>query len=491
MESIQINLLPFVVEALGNNKKIYKDIDKLYQESKYDFYKVAKESELYNHQIIKMGSLIQEEYSKKILGILLGAGEDEYIHSGIRNLIKKGFRYSWTYTQNHAQIDLDKFVKAFAKKFKGMHDENKIQIDFYAIIVLYLAFISSSEIVRNDFYNDFLNDLAFRWQFYNDANKIKISLDKASDIDKEKIKQVKNTIYKKHGQIRNFNDLLIGQYEAKNMDITSFLFDYENLSTVSIFEDIKFGTRDIDEILYLYVISSEKLREYQELDIYGIVSLIDDEMIDNATSFLISHIYTKYLIKAYKQVKKMYFENNKETMFVELEGLEKSLISTSEKLLLIKQNISELQEANSLLEKENARLKAELEHEKRNREELNSLREFLFSLDKQEDFISENFNPDVLKDYRAMVIGGHEKWQQRMKELLPNFIFIHPDNMNFDARLLDGINYVFVYVNYLNHGLYYKVMNSIEGKNVKVAYINQQNENTVMKIISNNINMLR
>ena len=179
----------------------------------------------------------------------------------------------------------------------------------------------------------------------------------------------------------------------------------------------------------------------------------------------------------------MYFRNNKETMFVELEGMEKDLQRTKEKLESTQRGLSEAEKIHGLLEKENLRLKAELAEAQRNKAELNSLREFLFSLDQKEEYQAEEIDFDELKKYKAIVIGGHERWQQRMKEYLPNFIFIHPDQLNFDIRLLDGIDIVFVYPNYLNHSMYYKLMGAIEGKNIKIIYINQQNEELVLKCI--------
>jgi len=111
------------------------------------------------------------------------------------------------------------------------------------------------------------------------------------------------------------------------------------------------------------------------------------------------------------------------------------------------------------------------------------LREFLFSLDRQEEYQAEKVEFEMLKNYKAVVIGGHEKWQQRMKEHLPNFIFIHTDQLNFDFKLLDGVDTVFIYPNYLNHAMYYRIMSAIEGKRVKIVYLNQQNDEITLKHI--------
>ena len=184
---MQVNLLPFVVEALGNCKKIYKDIDRVYQQNKYEFYKAAKASELYNHHIVREGSLIQEEYCKKVLGIILGAGEDKKIHTEIENLIKKGFRYTWVYLEKHLKIDLQDFARAFYKKFKGYVDDAGVPVDFHSTMLLFLALNAQRELVQDDFYNGYVANLQARWEHYKSTNKTRIGIEKANDTDKKKL----------------------------------------------------------------------------------------------------------------------------------------------------------------------------------------------------------------------------------------------------------------------------------------------------------------
>lgn len=50
--STKINLLPLILEAFGHNNKIHRDIDRLYQTKKYEFYRHARQSEFYSHIII-------------------------------------------------------------------------------------------------------------------------------------------------------------------------------------------------------------------------------------------------------------------------------------------------------------------------------------------------------------------------------------------------------------------------------------------------------
>jgi len=240
----------------------------------------------------------------------------------------------------------------------------------------------------------------------------------------------------------------------------SFLFDYENLSS-SIFYCVEFTSKDVDEIIFLY---------------YTYHKDLDKIDVDDAVKFYLYSLYIKYLIKCYKQVKAHYFENNKEIQYAELEAKEKEVIKLEQKEATetnLKNRINELT-------KKVERMSFELENEAIKNNELNSLREFVFQLDSQVSYKETDIDYSRLKRLNAVIVGGHERWQAKMKESLPKCTFIHADMINFDINILNSVNDVFFYVNYLNHPIYYKVINYIRGKNKNIHYLNQQNEKLIL-----------
>lgn len=344
---VEINFLPFIVESMGDNEYIYEDIDRIYVKNRYAFYRAAKEHPLYNHQIIKEGSLVQEEYRKKILGILVEAQNNKDIVVEIENLIKKGYRYTYIYVRNHPKIYLNEYTKFFIKKHKNQK-ELYTKLEQNIPILILLAINNSNEIIEDDFFYNYTSLLNIRWMHYNDTENTRISLEKASCDDKKMIKELKKNIYNKYGKIRNFNDLIAKESENTHIFLCSLLFDYEKLSSISILENISFTDKDIDEILYLYIVGKKDL-----------------ENTEAALEFLITHMYIKYLIKAYKSVKEMYFKNNKETMFIELEALELENKKLNKKIIVKEKNEEELIRKLEALEKENIRLKNELQKRER------------------------------------------------------------------------------------------------------------------------------
>ncbi|MBN3351912.1 hypothetical protein EXM90_12045 [Clostridium botulinum] len=72
-----------------------------------------------------------------------------------------------------------------------------------------------------------------------------------------------------------------------------------------------------------------------------------------------------------------------------------------------------------------------------------------------------------------------------MKEYLPSCKFISPDMLNFDINILDNVDIVFIYTNYLNHAMYYKIIDIIREKKLRLEYLKS---NINMKIVLKQIN---
>jgi len=300
-----LNLMPFVVEAMGYNKRIYKDIDKLYQKNKYEFYNAARNHELYTHQIVTEGSLLQEEYCKKALGIILVAQEKKEFEADFLNMLAKGWPYAFAFVNSNSEVDLAKFMIRLIKKSGGIDKLSDDEINTNVFMCFYIAICANKKIVENAFYKKFINSISARWEHYKDECLERISIERATDEDKEKINQIRFKL----GKIKTYRDI----YENnKFAELLAFIFDYENISASSIFDGIKLSQKEIDELIYLNV--------------------IDNEKIDNK-HHLTYCMYIRLLIKAYKKVKQHYFENNKETMFVEMEGLEKALIESQQEIM--------------------------------------------------------------------------------------------------------------------------------------------------------------
>lgn len=462
----QINILPFLCEAFATNKHTYKFIDEVYQKDKLKFYLSAKNHELYNHDITKEGSLLQEEYFKKILGILLNS--EEY-NDDIENIIKHGWHHVYLYVKNNSIIDMDKYLYTLQKKCKGIDNLSDDELNGYFLILVALANAEGKEInTTSVVYKGFIQYLHMRTTFYQENSKTRFNYDNVSIQEKERTKRLKNQLFSIYGPIKNFSSLMATEEPMlkQHINMIGLLFDTEKISANSIFADIDLSPKDIEEILFLYTLENNNIN------------------LNNAAVSIADYIYIKYLIKAYKQVKEHYFLNNKETMFVELEKIQQELKTTQALLKNKDTTIKEQQEYIKKLERENARLQNEIEEYSQHKTELATLREFLFNMDKQEQYSTTLPDYSKLNNIKGVIIGGHENWQRRMKELLPSFKFIHPDTLNFDVSIFDNVSIVFFYTNYLNHAIYYKAINEARKRDINIAYIAANtNENIVLNQI--------
>lgn len=468
---VEINLLGFLCEAFGQNEAIYKAIDTVYQKRKYEFYRLAKEDKLYNHKIITEGSLLQEEYCKKALGILLYQHEhpdDKKIIEDVNFLVKKGWPYIWTY-MNHSEISLRKFIYNYSRKRGGLDKMTDDEVSSVMVVLLVLSLSLKKNIIIDDTYNNVLQIMHERMGHYESENRIDVGNVPADEL--HEIEQFKSTLYKKIGKVTDYTTLLNNISESSNLEMISFLFDLENIAS-SIFYRVDFVQKDIDEIMFVYSLFH------------------DTESTDDLVQFFIYAMHIKYLLKAYKQSKEYYFSNNKEIMFVELEEAEKQLDITRKALNFQIINNEQLVSVNEDLSSKITRLEKELQEEQVKNNELNGLREFFFSHDKKEDYKDAVVDFENLKNAKIIILGGHEKWQTKMKEHLPEAIFIHADMMNFDLSVVDNTEAIFIYANHLSHAIYYKLINYARGSK-KIFYLNSQNEKLALKDIHNGLKRIR
>ena len=122
---------------------------------------------------------------------------------------------------------------------------------------------------------------------------------------------------------------------------------------------------------------------------------------------------------------------------------------------------------------------------KRNQADLAGLRKFAFSL--RSDEIVEPNEPvrfDSLKGVKAVIVGGQDSWQAKLKEHLPDCVFIGIGAEKFDVRLLSGCRDIFLNTRHMTHKLYYRVVENLD-KGARVHYFSRDNIHMCLIDISN------
>lgn len=140
----------------------------------------------------------------------------------------------------------------------------------------------------------------------------------------------------------------------------------------------------------------------------------------------------------------------------------------------------ERQEAESLLNK--------YENE---RQELIALRNFAYNIQIEEEAIDEktvDTMKEAIKDKSVVIIGGHVKWLNKLKQMFPNWLLVNTEDFKqVDPNMLDGKERVYFYTDYISHSTYKKFISVIRERELPLGYLSSINIETVIKRIYNDI----
>lgn len=506
--SVQIDLFPLIIKALGSNKRIHEDLDKLYLKNKYEFYKLAQESSYLNHSLLLSLGILQEEYARKALGILelfkikyIGEEDSDVIlkrndyHDDLQKIFKKGWNFTSRYVKNshNGVIRLSEYFKTLLKR-----SNNQISVNDIADNFIVLLFLSTQEGIELDCFDPMHPEILktlhntvssnetlklLEKDYFN--NRLKLPIFKTfSEEEIAQIDTLKHMFNSSFGKVKSIEDIaknstLFQAYLDMVLFSEIYLSSIENVADSFLLED-----RDLDLILISY---------YHNLKINN--SDMDNINL-NTREFAVHFISYLFLIivsKAYKKAKEYHFLNNKETMFIDVELKDMELLKKDSEINSLKTQVEslkkQLKEQNNISskkiqqqEKEISRLKDSLEKNKINEGELIGLRDMFFELNSKEhvkDEIAltciEKAIPPELKDLRFVVVAGHPRWQEKMKTLFPKFNYLNADNLSFDLNLIYNADGIIFNSDYGSHGLYYKVINAVRKTDKRPIYISENN----------------
>lgn len=154
-----------------------------------------------------------------------------------------------------------------------------------------------------------------------------------------------------------------------------------------------------------------------------------------------------------------------------------------------------------LKNKELAKLKEELEKQKQLQKELqekiNSLEEINSSLEANIEEMEAAAAPspstgnkpnsyveNKLKSYNILIMGGHQIWQNRLKEIYPYFTYIDSDNVNFDINITRNADFIFFNTLHCSHTLYYRIKNNVNNGRTN-------NKEKIVLVSSNNLDYFK
>lgn len=477
---MQLNFIPFLAEAIAANPKIHNLVESIYKKDKYKYYRLAQNSEWYTHRIITSGSIQHESISKRALGIIEDNNPDI-----LNKILKQGWPHIYKWTRGQNEYKMAEFLAFLQKTYGSGIDKlstdafnGQILVSFLLAQGLGLQYDASEKGLLS-----FFDLIQLRQSTYYD--QVVFSWENLSKEERAQARRAKKAFYSRFGFTKHWASFYIppsssGQPEHPYMatqSIAEYILDACDISG-NVIEEQVITERDMDILVAAY------LQRYDFPDIPG-----EDELHDLGQHIIANYPYYA-IVKAYKDLKSYYWQNNSETMYFEIEALQKERDQAIEKYrhmeVQLKAGQAEIQSLNKqikaghyeatsslnrLLKEEQIQNEALLAHNNALQDEIQEFKEIIASL-----VVDEHIVPCDLTKYRGVIAGGHQNWHSGIRELLPdNWRIIHPDSLS-DNIALSGIDVVLFFVDYCNHATYYRFKSAANKQQIPIGYIYRVNK---------------
>lgn len=157
--------------------------------------------------------------------------------------------------------------------------------------------------------------------------------------------------------------------------------------------------------------------------------------------------------------------------------------SLLDKICYLENRIDNLQTENAKLEKEILGLQTQIAITEAEKKELYSLREYVFSESEKNN--NPPILPEILNDVKSyedlVIVGGHPKWVQKVKNKFSGISFISIDQNVIDLEFLKNKRIIIFVISYISHSLYKRIMSAVE--NQKLGYIQAKNLEKLEQIL--------
>ena len=163
----------------------------------------------------------------------------------------------------------------------------------------------------------------------------------------------------------------------------------------------------------------------------------------------------------------------------ELEYQYSRLEEEKQKSALFHTQLDEIRKINADLERENTDLKND-------HEELEALKESLLDPDRQEEEteLSSSEIEAYLKEKKICLIGGHENWIKKLRQIFPDWRYIRPNIFQMkDVSELKKYDCVFMFTDHLDHRTYQRFMAVVREAHLPIGYVTSVNLDRGMRQI--------
>ncbi len=509
MEKRSFDVRHNLVIALGYNKYLHEEIDKVYEKNRLGYYEAFKNSGLYNDMVMESFTAIQEEKMKKVAGIV----EWSYKRNDltlVENLIKKGYkdvlRY---YQQNKKGLSLEEFSKYISKRKGGEYSLSELDLAMYHCVLIYIAYKDKYNV--NALLSTPFGRLAIQvieGLILNIGQRIirESGLKEDKDVPYDKVIEFVNNTLKINmdkkfpANINILFDFSINQgIEEKikelmpNIKEVDFKFMQETRSNL-FFEDIYKYIGGYTDLLKMSGLNYDDLLNIEinkdDLVLYAYSALRKEKennySPEEIKQHFIASLFMHCLFQHYNQQKKIFIDDTAEKWYLDIKNREEHLEQRERFYKRAQENIEgelkktkeknkEKSDEITKLKKEIERLNKQVDAHKEEKEELVELRNFAYNQPKLK--LDDDAEPSIkeaaelLSKKKIIVCGGHSNMQRKLKEWLPNLDTLSTETLGKSFSYLTKYDAVYFYPNYANHSFYKKIKSAIANSNTKFVYL--------------------
>ena len=495
-KELYFRAIVFICESLTVKPSLMNNLTYLYEKDKFNYFKKASQSPLYDDGFLTDGTLEREVNIRRVLGIVLCAEEDENLQKKIMKILEKHHPEFYYAVKKKAIKEIITVIeKGMQKSVANYPYRNSLlRIPYYMIRLQYgfdfEPIKGFDALIQNTETN--LDNVSTWTSFAKTvSDQFMENPDAYSFIKKFE------TLFKSFQRCRDFSYIMdvieFGDQPRpyfenapneiiwlfyKNMVYVGSIFDFLQLSKSVITTDISLSKAELRQILAMIGWIHRNDNQFTELS--------ENEV----AQYYFWGIWLRSILKAYQNAKNFYNKNNQETQFLEMEHLidENQKLQTENQRLLASAAEWErkasrartdvekgLYEEIRQLKSENERQQTALKEALNEREELHRLRELAFSLETDSVETSEEDGWKFPSEKKIMLVGGREDWQKKVREKFPMLEVVDGTNSNLNVEAFSGADFVLFFTPNMNHATYNKVIVYLSKNNICFGYAYNQN----------------
>ena len=498
----------FLCIALGCNSYLHPYIDECYQKNEREYYEAYRKSGQKGNPLFSMYTTKNEEKIRKVAGIIEWCATSKKF-APLDQLIKKGYKFAYQYSQRQTHMDFEKFMRSFAKRHKNKIMK-EIELIYQNIVLWYLcvrehkpintrniAWQSFQKVLRSSINEIPLQKSLFSSEMVEKHNEEIDQLYEEYNIPKkpnfeslgvfleyllsENVKRIVETA--PHCGTEQAEEQVFKDTPGKFIGALGGWLKALNIHEMDATEKTPMTKKDLD-MAFLEMVYAKK---------YNSISKEEQDL------FFISCLYLKCLSSQYHETKQLYLSQSNLDHYQEMKWKESQINEQKADLfkrkqewqLTVKRKQKEIDGLSQELREAQVKirqLEQQIEEMEDYSEEVHALRDYVFRDEQNDGHFSKTPSIEIMKEYiqskKIFIFGGYPIWQQKLKAFLPNAEFVDVSLLNRDISKIQRVDAVFINTAVFSHAFYKKIMKELSRTGTPLFYLNGQSnvEKTTVEI---------